>query len=124
MLIALFLSFQFDKETRVLCQSGFPKQIPNSHKNPCSFRDVITADKIKSIMTGEANLDTNHNIERVLRSVHEIDQKAEMVSNLIYTGYLKSLCPLHSCYGGALHSIVLFLTQLHWIDIYFKFEST
>lgn len=34
-------------------------------------------------MTGEANVDPNHNIENVLKSVEEIDQKAVMV-------YLKS----------------------------------
>eukprot|EP00112_Aurelia_sp_Birch-Aquarium-sp1_P023099 Seg675.36 transcript_id=Seg675.36/GoldUCD/mRNA.D3Y31 product="Coiled-coil domain-containing protein 15" protein_id=Seg675.36/GoldUCD/D3Y31 len=72
---------EFDKESKVMYQNAFPKQIPTSQKNPCSFRSVITADKIKNIMTGESNLDTNHNIERVLRSVHEIDQKAEMIKN-------------------------------------------
>ena len=115
----LIFTLQFEKESRVLCQSGFPKQIPKSQRNPCSFRAVVTTEKIKNIMTGEANIDRNHNIERVLRSAHEIDQKAEMVSNLMHTG-----CPRSLCMTAAEELCVLFcLPQLHGIGFNSEFGS-
>ncbi len=42
----------------------------------------MSADKIRNIMTGEANVDSSHNLENFVKSVGEIDEKVQMVSVL------------------------------------------
>ena len=73
------LFFQLEKENTVVCQSAFPKKVPSAKNDACSFRSCLSIDKIKNIMTGEANVDPSHNIENVLKSVDGINQNAEKV---------------------------------------------
>ena len=76
---------QCNKESEVICQSAFPKRIPQSRRNECSFRSTISTDRIKNIMTGEAYVDSNHNLENFVKSIQEIDNQTTMV--MIYLNF-------------------------------------